>query len=229
GLAAPAAKRLATFDNFRLVLMERAPLLGQAVLAAGILAPPPPVDDCEGDACWDESAQKKLSAELRGASDLDWRGRDVLLISIDALRADHVGSYGYARRTTPNIDRLAGAQQGYTGVIFDAAYCPTPHTSYSVTSLMTGKYMRPLVLQGAGADSDTWASILRTYGYRTAAFFPPAVFFIDRDRFAPFEDKQLGFEYAKKEFLEGEPRVAQLREYLDKTGDEHRVFAWVHL
>ncbi len=228
-VAAPAAKRLATFDNFRLVLMDRAPLLGQAVLAAGVLAPPPPVEDCAGAACWDDSAQRKLSAKLRGAADLDWRGRDLLLISVDALRADHVGSYGYDRPTTPNIDGLAKAGQGYTGVVFDAAYCPTPHTSYSVTSLMTGKYMRPLLLQGAGADSDTWASILRTYGYRTAAFFPPAVFFIDRGRFAPFEESQLGFEYAKKEFLEGEPRVAQLRDYLAKSKAEQRVFAWVHL
>ncbi len=230
-LLSPAtAKRLATFDNYRMVVLERAPVLGQAVLVAGRLAPPPPINtDCEGSDCWRELKSEGLSREARGASNLDWRGHDVMLISIDALRADHVGAYGYERTTTRHIDSLAAGDADHRGVVFNWAYCPTPHTSYSVTSLMTGKYMRPLLLQGAGADSDTWAGILRTYGFRTAAFFPPAVFFIDRDRFQPFMDSQLGFEYAKQEFLEGEPRVQQVASYLDAQDADRRVFVWVHL
>ncbi|MEZ4233716.1 MAG: sulfatase-like hydrolase/transferase [Polyangiaceae bacterium] len=229
-LAPLAARRLATFDNYRMVLLDRAPVLGQAVLAAGQLAPPPPISaDCEGADCWRQLKSEGLSREARGASNLDWRGHDVLLISIDAVRADHVGAYGYERPTTRHIDALAAGDEEHRGVVFDWAYCPTPHTSYSVTSLMTGKYMRPLLLQGAGADSDTWAGILRTYGFRTAAFFPPAVFFIDRDRFEPFMQSRLGFEYAKQEFLEGEPRVKQVTDYLDHQDSERRVFVWVHL
>src|SRR5690606_13171204 len=104
-----------------------------------------------------------------------------------------------------------------------------PHTSYSVTSLLTGKYIRPLLLQGAGADSETWASLLRTYGYRTAAFYPPAVFFIDSERFASFEQSNLGFEYQKKEFLEGAPRVEQVRSYVDAQSSDQKLFVWVHL
>ena len=73
--------------------------------------------------------------------------------------------------------------------------------------MMTGKYMRPLLLQGVGQDSDTLATFLRTYGYKTAAFYPPAVFFIDQARFEPFERSHFGFEYRKVEFLEGEGRV----------------------
>ena len=84
----------------------------------------------------------------------------------------------------------------------------------SVTSLLTGKYMRPLLLQGAGGDSDTWAGLLRTYGYRTAAFYPPAVFFIDQSRFQGFEKRSLDFEYRWVEFAEGEKRLKQVREYL---------------
>jgi hypothetical protein len=68
-----------------------------------------------------------------------------------------VGAYGYARKVTPHFDALAKV-----GTVFERAYCPTPHTSYSVTSLLTGKYMRPLLLQSAGEDSDTWAGLLRT-------------------------------------------------------------------
>src|SRR6185312_45009 len=148
-----------------------APLLGRAVTLAARFAPPPPLDDA-GDAT--TGAQP---GELPRA--LDWSRRDLLLITIDALRADHVGAYGYARPTTPSIDALAAS-----GARFDAAYCPAPHTSYSIASLMTGKYMKPLLAMGLGDDSDTWAGMLRRYGYRTAAFYPPAVFFIDGDRFA---------------------------------------------
>lgn len=213
-LLRPAAERLARFDNVRLLLSERAPIAGAAVLLAAEVAPPPPLD---------------APADLRpsptsGARALDLAGRDVLLVTIDALRADHVGAYGYQRATTPEIDRLAAE-----GALFEHAYCATPHTSYSVTSIMTGKYLRPLLLQGAGLDSDTWASLLRTYGYRTAAFYPPAVFFIDGDRFAPFRDSYLGFEYYKVEFLEGQGRVDQLAGFLATEPGSQRVFAWVHL
>ncbi len=217
--ARPAAARLAWFDNFRLLLVERAPLLGQAVRVAARLAPPPPIADdaCSGAGCDDAPTTSASHA-------LDLRGRDLLLISIDALRADHVGAYGYGRPTTPHIDALAKQ-----GALFDDAYCPTPHTSYSVTSMMTGKYMRPLLLQGAGQDSDTWASLLRTYGFRTAAFYPPAVFFIDPDRFQTFKQSFLGFEYRKVEFAEGDARVGQVESYMRGEGTDRRVFAWVHL
>jgi glucan phosphoethanolaminetransferase (alkaline phosphatase superfamily) len=60
---------------------------------------------------------------------------DVVLITVDATRADHVGAYGYARPTTPNIDALAKR-----GVRFERAYAQAPHTSFSIASLMTGKY-----------------------------------------------------------------------------------------
>ncbi len=216
----PASERLARFDNFRLLLLDHAPLLGQAVSLAARLSPPPPLSTASAAAA--QPATLPGAGAAAGGPSL--AGRDILLVTIDALRADHVGAYGYPRPTTPHIDRLAAG-----GARFAWAYCATPHTSYSVTSLMTGKYIRPLLLQGAGADSETWASLLRTYGYRTAAFYPPAVFFIDRQRFEPFERNDLGFEYQKKEFLEGEPRVRQVESYLHGQGDDQKLFVWVHL
>ena len=107
-----------------------------------------------------------------------------LLITIDALRADHVGAYGYERALTPSLDRLAKS-----GIVFEAAYTASPHTSYSLTSLMTGKYVYPLIQQGIElSSSTTWAGVLRQYGYQTAAFYPPAVFYIDGKDFKHFED-----------------------------------------
>lgn len=220
-LARRGAEGLSHFDNLRLLLTEQAPLVGHTVELAAWLAPPEPLqaDACVGQGC--ESGDIDASAAPRS---LDWRGRDLLLISVDALRADHVGAYGYDRKITPNIDELARK-----GAVFLHAYAPTPHTSYSVTSMMTGKYMRPLLLQGSGQDSDTWATLLRTYGYRTAAFYPPAVFFIDTNRFQAFRDGYLGFEYRKVEFLEGPPRVAQVDRYLSDLSAAQRTLIWVHL
>ncbi|HEX2873578.1 MAG TPA: sulfatase-like hydrolase/transferase, partial [Polyangiaceae bacterium] len=216
-LARPAAQRLARFDNLRLILLESAPLAAQVVTFSAMLAPPEPLDET-GDAA--------LASALGGAgpSALNFQGRDLLLVTIDALRADHVGAYGYARKLTPHFDALAAQ-----GSLFERAYCPTPHTSYSVSSLLTGKYLRPLLMQGAGGDSDTWAGLLRTYGYRTAAFYPPAVFFIDQNRFASFEQRALDFEYRWVEFAEGEKRLTQVRDYLSQSPRDKPLFVWVHL
>ena len=210
-----AAKRLARSDNVRLVLVERAPLLGRAIELASILSPPAPPE-----------AQDSGPHPGEVARALDWTGggRDVVLLSVDALRADHVSAYGYARRTTPNLDALARE-----GTLFRWAYCPTPHTSYSVTSMMTGKYMRPLLALGLGDDSETWAFDLRRYGYRTAAFYPPAVFFIDAPRFAGFRDRSLDFEYAKIEFASAAARAEQVTAYLAAAPKDKPLFLWVHL
>jgi arylsulfatase A-like enzyme len=62
-------------------------------------------------------------------------GPNVILISIDTLRADHLEAYGYARKTAPNIARLAA-----TGVLFSNAYAQAPWTLASMASLHTGLY-----------------------------------------------------------------------------------------
>ena len=213
----PASRAIRGFDNFRLLMLDGSPTLGWGVELASRVAPPPQLDP--------ETAQLPLGARReKKTAHFSFQGRSVLLISIDALRADHLGCYGYARATTPALDQLASQ-----GVRFNAAYAPTPHTSYSITSLMTGKYMRPLLLQNAGRDSELWATLMRTYGYKTAAFFPPAVFFIDGHRFREFEQQKLGFEYAKIEFAEGQQRLGQVKSYLDKQSKGTPLFLWTHL
>ncbi|MCC6558555.1 MAG: sulfatase-like hydrolase/transferase, partial [Polyangiaceae bacterium] len=206
-----AAARLSPADNVRIVYSTRAPLLGHVVEIAAALSPPPPLEDAP------------LEERASGHA-VDMKGRDVVLVTIDALRADHVGAYGYARPTTPRLDRLAAE-----GVVFEAAYTPTPHTSYAVASLMTGKYVRPLLLQGLGEDSETWAQHLRRYGYKTAAFYPPAVFFIDGERFGELRARGLDFEYRKVEFASAAARAEQVRQYLAGLAPGQRAFLWVHL
>lgn len=216
-----AAVAVRTEDNLRRVLLERAPVLGRSVLVATQMAPPPKVDEDDAASAATLSALRDRTGKARS---LDWQGHDIVLVTIDALRADHVSSYGYARKTTPNIDALAAR-----GARFEHAYCPTPHTSYSIASMMTGKYMKPLLALGGEDTSETWPVMLRRYGYRTAAFYPPAVFFIDEHRFRRLRDENLGFEYKKEEFAGGELRRAQIERYLTVAPKDKPLFLWVHL
>ncbi|MGA2448201.1 MAG: sulfatase [Polyangiaceae bacterium] len=203
-------------SNLRIALVEHAPIAGRAVEVVSALRWRDPVG-------WRDPGGRAPAQAEEIARTLDWSGHDIVLLSIDALRADHVSGYGYARPTTPNIDALARE-----GTLFDSAYCPTPHTSYSVTSMLTGKYMRPLLALGLGADSETWAQHLRRYDYRTAAFYPPAVFFIDEEHFHTFENSRLGFEYAKVEFADPALREQQVDEYLRGAPEGAALFLWVH-
>jgi arylsulfatase A-like enzyme len=214
-LAPGGVRHLGRLANVRIALVEHAPVEGRAVAALVRLWPPAATERPT------ETAGAAPAGEIPRS--LDWSGSDILLLSVDALRADHVSAYGYGRPTTPNIDALAAE-----GTLFEAAYCPTPHTSYSVSSMMTGKYLRPLLSLHAGGDSETWPQYLRRYGYLTAAFYPPAVFFIDENRFERFEHDKLGFEYAKVEFAAPALRETQVAAYLDGAAPDRPLFLWVH-
>jgi arylsulfatase len=106
-------------------------------------------------------------------------GRGVLVIAIDALRADHVSAYGYDRHTTPTLDGLAAQ-----GVAFTQAYTTSPETLSAHASLLTG--CDPTVVRRAPfADPESaWlvsdcyvpddvphlAREFLAHGFRTAAF-----------------------------------------------------------
>jgi arylsulfatase A-like enzyme len=148
---------------------------------------------------------------------------DVVLITVDATRADHVGAYGYGRPTTPNIDALAGR-----GVRFVRAYAQAPHTSFSIASLMTGKYYPTLARLAPQSQHETLALTLRRYGWKTAAFFPPAVFFIDAQKMKTFEADNFDFEYVKYQYANAEQRVEQIDDFFH-TENPRKVFLWLHL
>jgi arylsulfatase A-like enzyme len=112
---------------------------------------------------------------LRGASP-DLRGASLVLITIDALRADHTGIEGYGRPTTSALDRFSR-----DAVTFRRAYAQGVMTFPSVASLMTGRH--PSVLHwthGVGPPLDrkniTLAELLREAGYDTAAVTPHRYF-----------------------------------------------------
>jgi hypothetical protein len=148
---------------------------------------------------------------------------DIVLLTIDAVRADHLGCYGYARPTTPNIDALAAR-----GVRFEHAYTQAPHTSFSLASLMIGKYYPTLARLASSDTHDSLAKILRRYGWKTAAFFPPAVFYIDAQKMKSFESNNFDFEYVKYEYLDAEARIGQIEAFL-RAEQPKKLFLWLHL
>jgi arylsulfatase A-like enzyme len=96
---------------------------------------------------------------------------NILVIVVDALRGDHLSSHGYARPTSPNIDRIA-----QEGVLFENAVAASSWTSPSHASLLTGRHPSDHRVDWntprALLDSrhPTLAEALRSRGYRTAAF-----------------------------------------------------------
>lgn len=60
---------------------------------------------------------------------------NVVLLTIDTTRADHLGAYGYARPTSPNLDALGAA-----GTVFEDSWAHAPSTRYSIPAILTGRY-----------------------------------------------------------------------------------------
>ncbi len=94
---------------------------------------------------------------------------NVLLIVIDTLRADHLSAYGYARKTSPNLDRLAAE-----GVLYESCISAASWTLPAHASLCTGLFPRDhhsTSESWALEDSfDTLAELLKGAGYHTGGF-----------------------------------------------------------
>lgn len=100
---------------------------------------------------------------------------NVVLITIDTLRADHLGCYGEASIRTPSIDQLARE-----GVRFTHAYTPVPITLPAHAALLTGEFplangMHDFSGNKLSTGSVTLAKALHDHGYATAAFIAAAV------------------------------------------------------
>jgi arylsulfatase A-like enzyme len=94
---------------------------------------------------------------------------NVVLISLDTLRADHVGTYGYPKDTTPNLDRYAER-----GIVFLNNYAQAPNTAPSHTSVLSSLYPSVAGVWEHGAMLDPnvpmLAETFKGGGYATAAF-----------------------------------------------------------
>jgi choline-sulfatase len=169
---------------------------------------------------------------------------NVFLVTVDTLRADHVGCYGYTGVKTPAMDSLAK-----DGIRFANAFTPIPVTNSSHASIMTGLYPSSHGVMDFGvalsATHVTWAALLQKHGYATAAFIGAVV--LDSKTLAPGFDQ--GFDYYDNflphtgkghwdvEERRGMEVVQHAEKWLDRPHSEQSLtapsaspkFLWVHL
>ena len=170
-----------------------------------------------------------------GTTQTSPRAANILLVTIDTLRADRLGSYGYSKARTPALDRLARE-----GVRFERAFAPAPLTLPAHASILTGTYpsfhgIRDNSGFALSPDLLSLPELLKPAGYRTAAFVGAFVLDSKFGLAQGFDHYYDNFDLSRYESVSPG--------YIQRTGDEvvretirwlegnsgARFFAWVHL
>jgi arylsulfatase A-like enzyme/Tfp pilus assembly protein PilF len=158
---------------------------------------------------------------------------NVLLITIDTVRADRIGAYGYRAAATPAMDRLARE-----GVRFADATTASPLTGPAHAAILTGAYparysVRDNATTPLPAQASTLAEILKDAGYRTGGFI--GTFILGREYgfsqgFDEFDARFDGFDASMKLQAQrsGGAVVDAAAEWLRRSSPQP-FFAWVHL
>ncbi len=160
---------------------------------------------------------------------------NLVVITVDTLRADHLGCYGYQQVKTPNIDALAAE-----GSRFTHAFTPVPVTLPSHSSIFTGTYpmlsgMHDFSANKLSPQQPTLASVLKEHGYTTGAVIGSAVldsrfglnhgfdFYYDHFDFSRLQESNL-------EEMErpGNLVADQTLEWLGQNYQK-KFFLWMHL
>ena len=167
-------------------------------------------------------------------SGADRSNLNVILITIDTLRADHLECYGFDKIKTPEINRMAEE-----GVRFAQVVAPVPLTLPSHTSIMTGTYpLFHLVRDNGGYyvedDYVTLAEVLKERGYATGAFI--GAFVLDSkwglnqgfdyyfDNFDLSKYRKVSLSTVQRR---GDEVEQEAMEWIASNGDK-KFFAWIH-
>jgi arylsulfatase A-like enzyme/Tfp pilus assembly protein PilF len=162
------------------------------------------------------------------------RPPNLLLVTLDTVRADRIGAYGYQAARTPALDRLSGA-----GVRFADATAPAPITGPSHAALLTGMYpgrlgVRDNVTTPLPDDAVTLAETLSARGYQTGGFV--GAFLLDRpygfaQGFQVFESGFTRVESGSEANAErrGDAVTDDALRWIASLSAEQPFFAWVHL
>ena len=144
---------------------------------------------------------------------------NVLLITVDTLRADHLHCYGQPLPTSPHIDALAAHS-----VVFERAIAASGYTGPAHSAMMTSRYPRRNSMGFSNAwlalaGVETLAEAFRRGGYETAAF-------VSNDVLAARSGFNLGFEVYDDELPDAEPnRPASFERLAPQT--VQRALAWL--
>ncbi len=160
---------------------------------------------------------------------------NIILITIDTLRSDRLGCYGYSLADTPNIDRLAS-----DGIRFKTAVAQVPLTLPSHATILTGTLptahgVRDNIGYKLGPEQRTLAELLKSAGYVTAAFVGSYVlssrFGLDQG-FDRYDDVPLGSSTGVVNLNELERPAAEVVDKAIawlKTAHPTPFFVWIHL
>ena len=150
---------------------------------------------------------------------------NVILIIIDTVRRDHLGAYGYARDTSPNIDRFAS-----NAVRYERAISQAPWTTPSVASILTSLHPATLGIQNERSILDRdfvfLSEVLADHGFATGAIVSQ-MFLSARMNF------DQGFEYFDESQILGKEGVSspEITRLAMGFVDRHRAepfFLWLH-
>lgn len=161
---------------------------------------------------------------------------NLLLITLDTVRADHLGCYGYKKVRTPHIDGLAAA-----GARFERAYTPVPITLPAHAVMFTGKYPMAIGMHDfsgnrLGAEHPTLAGLLREQGYATAGIVGSAVldarfglargfdYYYDNFDFSRLDETNLDAMERRGDLV-----VEEGLAWLGRSSSQKPFFLWLHL
>lgn len=157
--------------------------------------------------------------------------RHAILITVDTLRPDRIGAYGYAKADSPNLDALANQS-----IRFNNAYAHSSMTSPSFASLLTSHLPSRHRIFDNGGNLDqkipTVATRLHTAGFATGAFLGNYALRPNRGFDRGFDSYTQ--EYEAKEAIRKHPeRLAgpitdEAIEWVSRRDPEDRIFLWVH-
>jgi len=164
---------------------------------------------------------------------------NVVLLSVDALRADHLTCYGYERPTSPFIDDF-----GENNIHFSNSYSAAPNTRESIPSLLSGHFSDESLKPNYKLNKPTIASFLSEEGYRTAAFhsnpYASRAFDMDRGFELYDDDLHLGknkwialFQRAvdkirNKHYVRADTINKKSLDWMDEMSDDEPFFLWNH-
>ena len=157
---------------------------------------------------------------------------DIILVTLDSVRADHVSAYGYKRTTTPVLDKLAAQS-----AVFDRAYAAGPETRTALTPVMTGRWLEQCVRDDRSwptllRANETLAERLRAQGYATGAVTSFQWLSEERGASQGFEefDETSYKKIHPEKGVTGAHAIAQALEVYERLLKKDRpVFLWVHL
>ncbi len=149
---------------------------------------------------------------------------NIILITIDTLRADHLGCYGYRRNTSPFIDHLAK-----DGILFQNAFASSSHTAPSHASIFTSLHpvQHRLLVNGARLTDSafTMAEMFQELGYETAGFCSVGFLSNMREGFDTFDNEK----YKKVTYRQANQTIDSVVDWFKERKSSDKFFLWIHL